>query len=361
MVLRLSVIVVLVCAVCACGGCGCGCRKEEAPPKQQARTLPAKKPRAVKTVPEVKPQPSPWKQLADMDAPLARFALATNGRDIYRLGGVDFDIAVGEQYGRGVARYDVAANEWVALPPAPFGTGNALLDVFRNADTLVAIAGVDKLGDPFKTERVTLGTLRAGADEWQVVEFSAPGLGRPDKLIHLEGDTALLFTMDAAVEKGRSVALLDIWARQPIARLADFPIEGRMVGAAKLDDTVYVLQEGQAPVLMRFDLTSNTWQEPVQLDEFNEPVQAHLADLFGHRGKLYLWVNSPADDYAKLSVMYRIDPDTGAVTRLHRQHPGPPPRRNTSGILVGSRYYIFGGQQQGDVHLADTWSYQLRE
>ncbi len=360
MLLRLSVIVVLVCAVCACGGCGCGSRKEEAPPKQQARTLPDKKPPAVKTVPEIKPPPSPWKQLPDMDVALARFALATDGDHVYRLGGVDFDITVGQQYGRGVARYDVAANEWVALPPAPFGTGNALLNVFPNANMLVAIAGVDKLGDPFKTEGVTLGVLRAGANTWRVVELSAPGLGRPDKLIWLQGDTALLLTMDAAVDKGRSVALLDLWAMQPITRLADFPIEGRMVGAAKLGDTLYVLQQGQAPVLMRFDLTDNTWQEPVQLDEFDEPVQAHLADLFGHNGTLYLWVNSPADDYSKKSVMYRIDPDTGAVTRLHPEHPGPPSRRNASAILVGSRYYIFGGQQQADVHLCDVWRYDLR-
>lgn len=359
MLLRLPVIVVLVCAVCASGGCGCG--KKEAPPKEQARTLPEEKPPVVEIVPEVKPAPSPWAKLPDMDVPLARFALATDGDHIYRLGGVDFDITEGEQYGRDLARYDVAAKKWEALSPVPFGTGNALLVFFPRANALVAIAGVDKLGDPFNTEGGAIYVLRSGAEEWQKLDFRSPGLGRPDKLVWWQGEKTLLLTMDAAVEKGRSVAVLDAAAMKPVARLADFPIEGRMAGAATLDDTLYVLQEGQAPVLLRFDLTERTWQDPVQLDEFDEPVEAYLADLFGYSGALYLWVNSPADDYTKPSVMYRINPDTGAVALLHPQHPGPPPRRNTSGILVGSRYYIFGGQQQGDVHLADAWSYQLRE
>jgi len=360
MLLRLSAIVVLVCAVCASGGCGCG-RRKETPPEDQTRTLPEKKPPVVTTVPEIKPPPSPWAKLPDMDGPLARFALATDGENIYRLGGVDFDITVGEQYGRGAACYVPAVGRWAALPPAPFGTGNALAVAFPGQDALIAIAGIDKLGDPFKTDSVTIGVLRPDPEEWQVIDFPTPGLGRPDKAVWWQGEKALLLTMDAAAENGQSVALLDLGAMKPITRLADFPIEGRMVGAATLDDTLYVLQEGQAPVLMRFDLTGNTWQESVQLDEFDEPVQAHLADFFGTNGTLYLWVNSPADDYTKRSVVYRIDPDTGAVALLHPQHPGPPSRRNTSGILVGSRYYIFGGQQQGDAHLSDIWQYDLRD
>lgn len=304
---------------------------------------------------------SPWDQLSDMPGELGRFALATDGRCIYRLGGVSFNITSGREYGKTFAAFDPATQQWQDLPQAPFGTGGAMLAYWPEKECLVALAGIAVLGDAFDMNGVTVGVYHPGKPEWTTRRIACEGLGRPTWLAPIADGRFLVLSSSRLLATGEQVAELDLGA-ETLRIVGACPLKGRLVGAARVDKTLFVLMTtGKEPcALHRFAIESGEHQGSIELDQ-----EFSWEDTFFSNGKdLYVWKNSGPYDrnpFQYASQVLCIDPSTGDCPERSSSFPGPQARRSSGGVLCGDAFYAFGGQRTDDVWLSDVYRYRFSE
>lgn len=294
----------------------------------------------------------PWQRLADMPGSLGRFALATDGKRIYRLGGVSHNIRSGGSYRRDFSVFDPVTQVWQQLPPVPFGTGGTFLEYWPERRCFVAISGVTRLGDSFETDRVTVGIYSPTERKWSTDEIACPGLGRIAVLTHSKEGRFLVLART-------NVAVLDL-DEKTCRILGNYPVSGRTLGAARIGGTLFVLQGESRP--------------PCRLHRFSPADGAHLGSvdlpdefiwtdkLFAWRGELLVWKNSAPQHlskYTHTSKLFSMDPTTGRCTELHPEYPGPRARRSSNGIVCGDSFYAFGGQRHDSEWLSDAYKYHL--
>lgn len=306
------------------------------------------------------PPASPWETLAPMDRSLGRFSLATDGHYIYRCGGIDYNIRSGGSYGRSFAHYDIQKNTWAELKPIPLGTGGACYALRAPDGPLLAIAGIDCLGDQFNTNGVTLGAYEITKGEWSVREIACVGLGRPDQLIHWQGAKFLLLTASKSLDHGENVAVLDT-DRASIDILGRMPTINRIVGCAMIGGALVVLEAGRPATLQVFHPKARQWDTPRVI----QGLATEYFDLvFAYRGELLLlsrwhpdWKTAIRYEYNY--KLYCIDPDSGIFRELHPEFANPQARRSCAGICVGNLFYLLGGQRQDDVWLSEMQRYHF--
>lgn len=301
---------------------------------------------------QMTPPFSPWEMLADMPGNLGRFKLTNDDRHIYRLGGVSFNIRSGGSYSREFWSFDLLKEEWDQLPSAPFGTGGAFLDYWPKRQSVIAIAGISRLGDAFNTDGVTIGVYNPRERMWLTKEHGCPGLGRVSYFAHSRKGHFLVLA-------GKNVALLDL-NNESMGIVGTYPVSGRTLGVARIKGTLFVLQgESNLPSrLHMFDIRNGDYLGNVDTSE----KFVWIDKLFSWRNCLFIWKNSGPYDrnrFTHSSRLLRIEPRTGLCTELHPEYPGPRARRSGNGILYGNSFFTFGGQRQDSVWLRDVYQYHF--
>lgn len=297
------------------------------------------------------PKANPWEQLSGMNSPLGRFKLATDDRFIYRLGGVSWDIRAGQSYLKHFHRYDTLHQTWEKLEPVAFGTGNAQITYWPTVNKIVAIAGVETLGDVFDTDGTTVGVYDPNLNQWTYHRFALENLGRTYLLTWSKDSTFFILASD-------NMAVLDLETLS-LTVVGQYPKAGRILSSSRIQNHLYVIEGEQSPQLLHFDIGSTEYIDSVPLNTSNV---SWTDSLFTWRGHLFLWSNTGSWDknsYAYNSAVYHIDPNSGNALHLHPEFPGPKARRSSEGIRCGERFYIFGGQRTDDDWLEDTHQYHL--
>lgn len=265
---------------------------------------------------QMKPPISPWEMLADMPGNLGRFVLTNDNRYIYRLGGVSYNIRSGGSYSCEFWIFDPLKEEWEQLPSAPFGTGGAFLDYWPKKQSVIAIAGIYRLGDKFTTDGVTIGIYNPHKRTWLIKELCCPGLGRVSYFTHSKKNHFLVLA-------GNNVALLDL-DNESMDIVGTYPMNGRTLGAARIKRILFVL-EGESNLPSRlhmFDIRNGDYLGNVDTSE----KFVWVDKLFSWRNCLFLWKNSGPYDrnqYTHSSQLLHVDPKTGICTELHPEYPGP--------------------------------------
>lgn len=302
---------------------------------------------------------NPWSKLADMPGKLGRFELASDGRHIYRLGGISYNIRSGGSYSRGFAVFDPVSQTWTLLPPAPFGTGGACLEYWPEKQCFVATAGIVKLGNAFQVEGAVVGIYDVAEKRWSTKQIACPGLGRVARLAHSNKGRFLVLTSDRTLSSGKKVAVLDL-DDESLQVVGDCPVTGRMVGKVRIEDTLFVLQgKSRTPCrLHRFDANNGQHLGSVELkEEFT-----HVDTLFAWGQSLFIWKNSGPYDrnqYEFNSTLLRMEPATGCCVPVHAEFSGPRARRSSTGVMCGNAFYVFGGQRTDSIWLSDAYRYSF--
>lgn len=304
-----------------------------------------------------------WKQIADMPKNLGRFELATDGTAIYQLGGVGFNIRSGDSYGSELAVFDPGRESWLSLAKAPFGTGGASLAYWPAKHSLVAIAGIQTLGEQFDMDGMTVGVYDIANDIWTMRKFTCAGLGRPSWLIHSADGRFLVLTSSHGLDSAEKFAELDL-NKSKIKIVSDCPVPGRMVAVAKYHDTIFIVQSATAgrtpkrPRLHQFDIWADQHVSIVELQqEFT-----HVDSLFVWKDHLMMWKNSSEYDrnqYRLPTKLLEINCGTGECVTKHTNLPSPQSRRSSGGVLCGNAFYVFGGQREDSDWLKDSYRFDF--
>ena len=305
-----------------------------------------------------------WKRLTEMPEKLGRFQLATDGKLIYRLGGVGFNIRTGGSYSSQLAVFNPESESWLPLAEAPFGTGGASVAYWPSKHSLVAIAGIKKLGEQFNMDGVTVGVYDITADRWSMQKFACAGLGRPSWLIHSADGKFLVLTSSHGLGSAENFAELDL-NKSTLRIVSNCPVPGRMVAVAKHHGTIFIVQstkhgpDQKRARVHQFDIWADQHVSIVELQE----EFTHVDALFVWKDHLMMWKNSGDFDQNRFqwpTKLIEINCTTGECVETYAGLPSPQARRSSNGIFCGNAFYIFGGQREDSIWLQDSYRFDFQ-